>query len=45
MVDGTKQFGESNALQPHFLKEIHCLLLFVVSLMLLCGIGKKWQIW
>ena len=41
MVDGTKQFGESKALQAMFLKEIHCFPLFVESLMLFCGIFGK----
>ena len=38
MVDGKKLFGESNALQQCFYKEIHYFPLFVLSLKLFCGI-------
>jgi len=41
MVDDTKQFGESNALQRRVLKEIHCFPWFIVSLTLLYGIFLK----
>jgi len=41
MVADAKQFGESNALKQHVLKEIHCFPWFVVSLTLLHGIFKK----